>query len=193
MRPQLPGYQYPWRSAKCARNLRPNFKVRRAIRNTPCICQWNLNAREHRPKREYCRSPTKRLSHLIADLNNHMKVWVVAMLACSLALLTAGCGGSTGPQVNVRIKGNPLGNPDSLYSPPTIRIKTGTTVTWIERDDSQHTVTPDVSSPGWPAGSSTLTLGKRYSHDFKRAGVYRYHCLYHQNMLGVVDVVSKSN
>jgi plastocyanin len=88
----------------------------------------------------------------------------------------------------VVISGNPLGNPDSLYKPSAVRITTGETVTWVDHDDSIHTVTPNVSSSGWSGGSSYLHRGQRYSFEFKRAGTYRYHCMVHPNMLGVVIV-----
>jgi len=90
--------------------------------------------------------------------------------------------------VTVLIKGNPLGNPDSLYEPASLTIRTGDTVVWVDRDDSEHTVTPDVNYAGWSDGSSYLRPGQRYSYRFTRPGFYRYHCMVHQNMLGVVIV-----
>ncbi len=117
----------------------------------------------------------------------------------ALALIGAsvgGCGSSTGappPKTNghrliVTIRGNPLGNPDSLYSPARLRIQAGESVVWIDRDDSDHTVSPDFNYGGWRGGSAILRHGERYSHRFTRPGIYRYHCMVHQNMLGVVIV-----
>lgn len=93
--------------------------------------------------------------------------------------------------VHVLIEGNPLGNPDSFYRPSTVRILPGQTVTWVDRDDSNHTVAPDLNYPGWSGGSGILSQGQRYSFKFTKPGVYRYHCMVHQNMLGIVIVRRK--
>ena len=106
-------------------------------------------------------------------------------------MLLASCGGKPGPTVTVRIVSNPLGNPDSLYKPNSVTIHTGTTVEWVDRDDLEHTVTPGSNYPGWSGGSSILRHGQTYSHTFTRPGVYRYQCMVHPNMLGVVTVVGR--
>lgn len=88
--------------------------------------------------------------------------------------------------------GNPLGNPDSLYVPATIHISTGQTVVWLERDDSKHTVTPEINAPaGWKGGSSILSRGQSYVHRFMKPGTFRYHCMVHPNMFGTVVVTKK--
>lgn len=120
---------------------------------------------------------------------------LTALTAALLVGLLVSCTSGSGspiPQgaVEVIIKGNPLGNPDSSYKPSTLRIHTGQTVVWVDRDDSKHTVTPDFNYSGWKGsdGSGILSPNQRYSHRFLVVGTYRYHCMVHQNMLGVVIV-----
>jgi len=96
--------------------------------------------------------------------------------------------GGSHPAVIVRIVGNPLGNPDSFYKPSTVHVRVGQTVEWVDRDDSDHTVTPEPSTRAWSGGSPVLSTGKSYRFRFTRPGSYRYHCMVHPNMLGFVVV-----
>lgn len=110
------------------------------------------------------------------------------MTAAALFVAATACDSAPSPRVTVTIKGNPLGNPDSFYRPATVRVRVGETVVWIDRDDSEHTVTPVVNFPAWSGGSSILHPGQTYSFRFTKLGVYRYTCMVHPNMFGVVIV-----
>jgi plastocyanin len=70
------------------------------------------------------------------------------------------------------------------FSPNTITIASGSTVTWTNRDGAAHTVTADDGS--W--GSSTLRQGGTYSHVFTSLGSYTYHCAIHPFMKGTLVV-----
>jgi plastocyanin len=59
----------------------------------------------------------------------------------------------------------------SAFSPASVTIKTGDTVTWVNSDTQNHQV---VSNNG-SFVSPILAPGKRYSHRFDAAGTYRYH------------------
>jgi plastocyanin len=98
----------------------------------------------------------------------------------------AACGGGSsptsgstgGPRVTIQ---------DFSFSPTTLTIKTGTTVTWTNNGPSAHTTTsdtmtwdsPTLSGPssgdpyggGMPAGTFQFT--------FNTPGTYRYHCSNH--------------
>ena len=58
----------------------------------------------------------------------------------------------------------------------------GTTVTWINMDSVQHTVTGE----GW--GSGTLRPGESWSYTFTQPGTYFYKCTIHPEMTGLVMV-----
>lgn len=117
------------------------------------------------------------------------------VIVALVSITMSACGGATSatPHMTVRIVGNPLGNPDSLYKPDSITIRPGTTVTWVDHDDSDHTVTPDGSYQGWSGGSGDLATGDTYGYQFKRLGHYTYHCMVHPGMVGVVNVVRKQS
>jgi plastocyanin len=70
------------------------------------------------------------------------------------------------------------------FSPTSITVARGTTVTWTNLDSVAHTVTADDGS--W--GSGTLGHGATYSHVFTSPGTYTYHCAIHPFMTGTVMV-----
>lgn len=70
------------------------------------------------------------------------------------------------------------------FSPPTIYISRGTTVTWLNYDNTNHTVTGDNGGPKSPS----LGPGKNYSYTFKDIGTFPYHCQFHTTMMGNVIV-----
>jgi amicyanin len=73
------------------------------------------------------------------------------------------------------------------FSPSSITVKVGETVTWTNNDTIGHTVTSDNNTSGGP-DSSTINNGKTYSFTFKKAGTYGYHCTPHPYMKGTVTV-----
>jgi amicyanin len=73
------------------------------------------------------------------------------------------------------------------FSPATIKVKVGDTVTWTNEDSVAHTVTADDTSVGGPK-SELFGQGKSYSFKFTKAGTYAYHCTPHPQMKGTVEV-----
>jgi plastocyanin len=71
------------------------------------------------------------------------------------------------------------------FSPATITVKKGTTVTWTNNDTTAHTVTADS---GNAFDSGTMEQGKTFSHTFDSAGTFKYHCTLHSDMHGTVTV-----
>jgi plastocyanin len=70
------------------------------------------------------------------------------------------------------------------FGPAAITVRPGTTVTWTQQDEDQHTVTADDGS----FTSSPLTTGQTFTHTFAAPGTYRYHCSIHPFMHGTVVV-----
>ena len=67
-----------------------------------------------------------------------------------------------------------------------IIVKSGTAVTWINKDDTQHTTTSD--QPGlWD--SKIMAPGKSFTVTFNNTGTFTYHCNIHP-MTGTIEVVS---
>jgi plastocyanin len=80
---------------------------------------------------------------------------------------------------------------DYAFSPATITIAAGSTVTWTNTGASIHSVTSDSgafdSSPSCPTGPC-IDPGGTYSHTFAQAGQFAYHCRVHPNMTATVVV-----
>ncbi len=71
-----------------------------------------------------------------------------------------------------------------MFSPGTVTVKAGETVTWTNLDEEPHTV---VSVEGI-FRSSALDTKDSFSFKFERPGTYRYLCTLHPKMLGTVVV-----
>lgn len=72
------------------------------------------------------------------------------------------------------------------FSPNTITVKVGTTVTWINQDSTVHNVISDTGA----FGSKNLNPGESYNFTFTQAGTYPYTCTIHPSMKGTVIVQS---
>ncbi|MDE3077668.1 MAG: cupredoxin family copper-binding protein [Chloroflexota bacterium] len=70
------------------------------------------------------------------------------------------------------------------YSPATLTIHTGDTVTWTNAGSIAHSVTADDGS----FDSGLLNHGASWSMTFSAAGTYTYHCAPHPWMKGTVVV-----
>lgn len=74
------------------------------------------------------------------------------------------------------------------FSPGTIRVKKGTTVTWTNHDSIGHDITPTGGGDDFKA-SDLLNNGESYSFTFNTAGTYTYKCSPHPYMTGTVEVI----
>ena len=61
------------------------------------------------------------------------------------------------------------------FTPNELTIAPGTTVTWVNNDPYQHTVTADDGS----FDSGLFDQGQTYSQTFEAPGTYAYHCIPH--------------
>lgn len=77
------------------------------------------------------------------------------------------------------------------YQPDPVTVPVGTTITWTNRDDIQHTVTSGASpEPDGLFDSGFFTLGQSYTHQFDQAGSFAYFCRRHPSMQGTITVVA---
>ncbi|MHB9847648.1 cupredoxin domain-containing protein [Streptomyces sp. Tue6028] len=72
------------------------------------------------------------------------------------------------------------------FSPATLKVKAGTTVTWTNQDTDAHTVTSAKS--GGPLHSAALAIHATYSYTFTKPGTYAYLCTIHPFMTATVEV-----
>ncbi|MBV9393395.1 MAG: cupredoxin family copper-binding protein [Methylobacteriaceae bacterium] len=71
-----------------------------------------------------------------------------------------------------------------VFSPPELKVKTGTKVTWKNGDDIPHT----VMAKGGLFRSKPLDTGDEFSYVFAKAGKTDYFCTLHPHMVGTVIV-----
>ena len=76
-----------------------------------------------------------------------------------------------------------VGGAQLVFTPQTLNVDVGDTVTFINKGGF-HNVTADDGS----FTSSFLTHGHAYSHAFTKPGKYPYHCKIHPYMTGTVIV-----
>ena len=70
------------------------------------------------------------------------------------------------------------------FDPPTLTVKAGTTVTWVNADDIPHLVTEKDGK----FRSSALDTNDKFSQTFSTAGTVEYFCAIHPHMTGKIVV-----
>jgi len=70
------------------------------------------------------------------------------------------------------------------FSPATITVSLGTTVTWTNHDDVPHEIVSDDKA----FKSGGLDTDDRYSHTFTKPGTYNYFCAIHPKMTAKIVV-----
>jgi plastocyanin len=90
-------------------------------------------------------------------------------------LTAAAATPATGPRIEIT---------KHAFSLPTVAVRAGATVTWINHDDDAHTVVSTTAlfrSPG-------LDTDDSFSYRFTKPGTYQYFCTLHPLMVGTVIV-----
>ncbi len=81
-----------------------------------------------------------------------------------------------------------IGIANFAFTPKVLMVRVGTTVSWINGDDTAHAV---ASASGAFPPSKALDTDQRYSHRFDSPGSYDYFCSIHPIMTGRVVVLQK--
>ena len=76
-------------------------------------------------------------------------------------------------------------NNGQSFSPASFTVKAGTTVTWVNKDGTEHTVTSKGSSL---FDSGNVPTGGTFSYTFRQPGTYTYYCTLHPWMTGTIVV-----
>jgi plastocyanin len=72
-----------------------------------------------------------------------------------------------------------------FFTPGTITVKAGTTVTWTNKDDIPHGI--GSANNAFPK-SKALDTDDSYSFTFATPGTYQYFCYLHPKMVGSIVV-----
>ena len=78
---------------------------------------------------------------------------------------------------------------DLFFSPTSVSIAVGDTVTWHNTGQAPHNATADDGSFKTP----DLNNGQSASHTFNQAGTFSYICTIHPNMKGTIRVLSSNS
>jgi plastocyanin len=70
------------------------------------------------------------------------------------------------------------------FSPATVTLAPGTTVTWVNHDEETHTVTSATGA----FTSAGLDHDETFTHTFTTPGTYSYFCALHPHMRATVIV-----
>ena len=73
---------------------------------------------------------------------------------------------------------------DFMFAPTSLTIKSGSTVTWTNKDDEPHTVVSDAGL----FRSAAMDTNESFSYKFDRPGTYHYACSIHPRMVGTIVV-----
>ena len=76
----------------------------------------------------------------------------------------------------------------SAYSPASLTVVSGSTVTWINSDAMAHTVTTEDGN----INSGDIAPGSSFSKAFMATGTYNYHDAHNTALTGVVIVTASS-
>ncbi|VVB76261.1 Halocyanin [uncultured archaeon] len=136
-------------------------------------------------------------------MSNKKFIFSLALAVLAFALFFGCTQGGYTAQTNNQANGNNTTNQDNnvvtssnpqnyavnisnfAFNPAEVTINKGDTVSWLNSDSSQHTVTSDTAGL---FDSGFLAKGASFQHTFNEAGTYTYHCSVHPSMSGKIIV-----
>jgi plastocyanin len=109
----------------------------------------------------------------------------LAFLALPATLLAGGPQSLPATPQVAKVAAGPQVHIDNFqFSPATLTVPKGTTVTWTNQDDMVHTVT----SAAQTFSSASLETDDTFSFTFTTPGTYSYFCKLHPRMTATVIV-----
>jgi plastocyanin len=99
--------------------------------------------------------------------------------------LTALCGmGICTPSTAETPDSNRIVVKEFMFTPNSLSIKAGSTVTWANMDDEPHTVVSDTGL----FRSGAMDTNESFSFKFDKPGTYHFTCSIHPRMVGTIVV-----
>ena len=115
-----------------------------------------------------------------------MKQTLIFKMA-ALLLLVLGVVAFTAMNARAGSQDNPVAQvkiDNFSFTPTTLTVAPGTTVTWTNSDDVPHTVVSDDKL----FKSKVLDTDEKFSYTFTKPGTYPYFCSVHPKMTGSIVV-----
>ena len=120
------------------------------------------------------------------NVNTRFDVFVSEPMG-NVATQTTDTSGKNPPVNTVNI----VGLEAPFFTPNTLDVKTGTTVTFVNTDGNSHTVTsvkPGTTNADGIFDSGVIKPGKTFTFTFSKPGTYEYICMIHTHMRGTINV-----
>jgi plastocyanin len=112
----------------------------------------------------------------------------LAALLCGIGFLNLSLFALAGEVKDAAAAANPnkIEIKDFAFNPPTLTVKSGEKITWINRDDEPHTV---VSVEKQFKKSTALDTDQEFTITAGTPGTYTYYCSVHPKMTGTIVIV----
>ena len=108
----------------------------------------------------------------------------VALSVLAFATVVGACSSNSSNRTSNTSAGHTITIHNFMFSPPTLTVKAGTTVTVNNTDSTDHTVTAlDGSFNTGPIGA-----GKSATFTVSKSGTFPFHCNIHNYMTGTIHV-----
>ena len=156
-------------------------------------CRKAEEASRDRPPRTNDASEGQQLCFSIAVAKGASIMFLRPILPLVVVfVLLTGCGEQSsptapppnGPVITASIVKGASSMTTEAFAPSPVEIPAGTTVTWINDDQTVHTSTSNAGVWSSPA----LIPGGRFSFTFQSPGTFTYRCAIHPKMSGTVTV-----
>ena len=113
---------------------------------------------------------------MIQETHRRMLALVgVVALCCGATASPAETGSANPAQIEIK---------DFMFTPMSITVKAGSTVTWVNRDDEPHSVVSDTGQ----FRSGAVDTGESFAYKFDKPGTYHFSCSIHPRMIGTIVV-----
>jgi plastocyanin len=164
-----------------------------------CIAESNLRTADSaKPKHKkrhvmsacplHYRKPAARCVTVLTPFLRRVNTGTLAfVMFVAFALLSTihGTESETKELASVKATKNEVAIDNFSFSPGTLTVPVGATVTWTNHDNVPHVVT---SADNQFEKSHLLKAGQRFSNTFATAGTYSYFCSIHPRMTGKIIV-----
>ncbi|MEA3069074.1 MAG: hypothetical protein QOD29_520 [Alphaproteobacteria bacterium] len=117
-----------------------------------------------------------------------IKEWPITCVAVPFAAGILVAAAISFPVISAQAPDTKVEIDNFAFSPARITVKAGTTVAWLNADDTPHT----VASSSKLFKSKVLDTDGSFSFTFTTPGMYEYFCSLHPYMTGTVVVEATS-
>jgi len=114
------------------------------------------------------------------------KLFMIIGAFISISFLISSCYKSNNTNYNTTPTSNKVTITSAGYSPASLTVVVGSSVTWTNNDNAVHTVTTSDGS----INSGDIATGSSYSKTFGAAGTFNYYDTNNNNLMGVLIVTT---